>query len=360
MTRRAPLLALVLALPLGGCPASGGDPDGDGPVGINPQVDAGVSTDASGLPDAAVEPDVDGGVVEGPQGPPGPEGPEGPPGPAGPEGPAGPAGPQGPPGPAGPQGPPGPAAGAATPTVLGLSTAAVDCGDGYAALQAACAADYPDSTVCTSADYLAADSAPSIDATALIRPSFVGFAETELGFVQALDASGRVDGPHTFTCAAWSGGNLNHLVLEAGGRFAVERALGSDLRVLCCTPRAVRVLGPSAAAVGCGDGFTALQTACADTYDGGFPCSTTDYLGAGDRPPTDSETLLRPSLGPLLLRADGAVAALEASGRFGLSEQFSCAGWSGENLNHLVVGASGGFSLERGRAPARPVMCCGR
>jgi len=181
------------------------------------------------------------------------------------------------------------------------------------------------------------------------------------GNAYALDESGHTASPAYFTCRGWTGLSPLHLVLDPGGRFQVANGLDEARRVLCCEgSQSVRVLGASEGQVDCDEGFSGLQVACADRFEGGFPCSVNDYLNAPHIGEIVIDALVRPSFKSLSVRSDGNPYALDESGHHARPDGFTCGGWSGQVGLHLMARAGGRLDLMSVANQRHPVLCCGR
>ncbi len=119
------------------------------------------------------------------------------------------------------------------------------------------------------------------------------------------------------------------------------------------------VLGPSAASVWCAQGLRALQTACAETFQGSVPCRSADYLEAAEPPELAGRVLVLPTLVNLDVRDDGNAYALDVTGLVSRPGAFTCDAWSGGRFNeHLLLEPNGRFHVAESVDPGTPVLCC--
>ncbi len=220
------------------------DPDGNEPNGTQGPMGTMGTPGSDGMPGRDGRDGVMGTPGEtGAQGPAGPQGQQGDPGdpgepgdrgPQGEQGERGPQGERGEPGMDGPPGPPGPPGrGDEGSRFLGLSDLSVQCGDGLRALQGACDATFQDSVPCRSGDYISTPAPAEHGGPALILPEFVGFAARPDGNLYALDVSGIVGTPDSFTCRGWTGVG-SHLGLSDLGSLFLGLSAENEYPVACC------------------------------------------------------------------------------------------------------------------------------
>ena len=334
-------------IPVQGPMGPQGEPGPQGPAGIE------------GPPGEAGEMGNDG--LPGEAGPAGEQGPAGEPGPRGEQGPAGEAGPPGPDGPAGPRGIPSNSGQAGFRNILGMSVGRIRCDAGYRTMRSVCTDSFPLSVPCTSSDVLRGSQRPQIDSTALVLPHLDHLAVRDDGNMYALDPSGLVGHPETFTCRQCSGGSASHLSINTNGQFRIINARDEEHPVLCCDGRdhPIEIVGSSPQPVQCVEGSLALISACQDLDPASFPCNSSDVLDAREGAIPDGTHLILPRFRTMEVRSDGNLYGLDRSGVVARPEQFTCRAWTDAAGSHLGIEPNGGFGFLPGDGP-HPVLCCRR
>ncbi len=117
---------------------------------------------------------------------------------------------------------------------LGFTTATFDGGQGIFTYHAACAAEFPNSRMCTSQEILTSPTTPTgLAGDAWVQPSFVPG-------VQSADACGVESSSSVFfTCRGWSfSASGSGLTVDASGRFGGVGVAICDVArsISCCGP----------------------------------------------------------------------------------------------------------------------------
>ena len=124
----------------------------------------------------------------------------------------------------------------AVPSVfLGFTSATFLGGDGVLTFHSACAAEFPNSRMCTSEEILKTPTTPvGLSGTAWVLPVFTPVS------TGATDASGAsVSSPAELTCQGWSTSVITGLAMDSSGRF-----LTAPGATPCSTPRSIACCRP--------------------------------------------------------------------------------------------------------------------
>lgn len=118
---------------------------------------------------------------------------------------------------------------------LGFTSATFQGDQGVLTYHGACAAEFPNSRMCTSIEILQTPESPTgLSGTAWVQPTF-----QPTGTTSAVDASGVSTSSQSGTCAGWRTNTGYGLIVDSDGRFqaGTTPTLCSDFRsIACCGP----------------------------------------------------------------------------------------------------------------------------